>query len=131
VSPVGAARPLDSAVCAGKGADPHKSAGEAKKGRHVMLAKVTVVCTGDADVSELFIDAKLQKKVGKKWRNATSNNKTSHSKVKMGKKYVGYTKDLKCQKGTFRVYFRASGVVDDKMIYGNWAAGKSRKNPCG
>lgn len=51
--------------------------------------------------------------------------------MKLGKKYVGRTHDIRCQGGSFRVMFRVSGKVNGKMRYGNWGAGDPKKNPCG
>ncbi|WP_323450139.1 hypothetical protein [Streptomyces yaizuensis] len=136
LSPAAAA--AESAPAAGKGAcaakamDPHESKGEGKKrNRKVILAKVSAMCRGTKGVSKLVIDAKLQKKSGRGWKNVTKNRSTPHPGIRMGKKYVGQTFDIKCQKGTFRVYFRVSGKVDGTMRYGNWGAGNPRKNPCG
>lgn len=112
--------------------DPHKSKGEEQQqGRLVILAKVSAVCRGGGGLSRLVIDAKLQRKTPRGWRNATGNRSRAFSPVTMGRKYVSRTHDIKCHKGTFRVYFRVSGKVDGTMRYGNWGAGRPKRNPCG
>ncbi|BDT39545.1 hypothetical protein [Streptomyces yaizuensis] len=119
-------------ACGAKPMAPHESKGEGKKrDRKVILAKVSAMCQGTKGLSRLVIDAKLQKKTQRGWKNATRNRTQSFSPVKMGKKYVLRTHDINCQRGTFRVYFRVSGKVDGTMRYGNWGAGEPKKNPCG
>ncbi len=94
-----------------------------------MHAKIRAGCS--STISKLTIEAKLQMKRGTKWVSASKVKKASYKPAVGGKKYSGYTGSASCKKGTFRPYFRVSGLVKGKTYYGNWGAGKATKNPCG
>lgn len=96
-----------------------------------MLAKVTAKCAGTTAPSRLIVEAKLQKKrAGGKWKNATRVNSTLYTPVILGRKYVGYTRGLKCESGHFRVHYRVAAYHNGKRINAPWNSTAPKKNPC-